>query len=119
MSEHWPSSDVDWNEPAYVPTNTVRWQSSIDEAVADGILRLESAERADFVELVGACPRCGHRLQQSLEFEVIRGIDESLAAQVGRFNIDCTCPNPHAGRSAGRVGCGWGGPLPVTIRREV
>ncbi|MEO6997200.1 MAG: hypothetical protein ABI112_03875 [Terracoccus sp.] len=119
MSEHWPSTDVDWHEPAYVPTNTARWQTAIDDALVDSTLRLESTANHDFAELVGACPRCGHRLQQALEFEVVRGIDEHLAAEVGRFNIDCTCPNPHDDRPPGRVGCGWGGPLPVTIRRVV
>ena len=118
MSEHWPSTDVVWNEPAYLPANAAVWQDAVDHALADGTLRLEATEHPDFVVLVGECPRCDHRLSQTLEFEVIRGLDETLAAGVGRFNIDCTCPNPHEGRPPNRVGCGWGGPLPVTIRRE-
>lgn len=118
MSEHWPTTDVDWEEPAYVPTNTARWQSAIDNALVDATLRLENTENHDFVVLVGACPRCGHRLQQTLEFEVFRALDDNLETGVGRFNIDCSCPNPHDGRPPGRVGCGWGGPLPVMIKRE-
>ena len=118
MTEHWPDTDVRWEEPAYLPTNTARWQSAIDESLAQGSLSLERTEHADFVVLVGSCPRCDHRMQQTLEFEVFRGIDEGFEARVGRFNIDCTCPNPHENRPPSRVGCGWGGPLPVTIRRS-
>ena len=117
MSEHWPSTDVAWVEPEYVPTNTRRWQSAIDDALVDGSLHLDPGAQPDFMALVGSCPRCDHPLRQTLQFEVIRGIDDRFEPEVGRFNIDCACPDPHEGRPAGRVGCGWGGPVPVTVRR--
>lgn len=117
MGEHWPSTDVRWEEPAYLPANTARWQRAVDDALADATLSLEPTEHHDFFVLVGACPRCGHRLQQTLEFEVFRSIEEPVETGVGRFNIDCSCSNPHEGRLAGRTGCGWGGPLPVTLQR--
>jgi hypothetical protein len=56
----------------------------------------------------------------NLEFGVIwrEGTEDqpesSVRATKGRFNVDCDrhCDPPH---EVGKAGCGWGGPLAVTI----
>lgn len=116
--EHWPAGEVPWQDPPYLPTNEVIWQGAIDDALTDGSLGLEQTAHPDFAELVGECPRCGHRLRQPLEFRVVRGAAEGPVGRVGRFNVDCGCNEPHEGRPDDRLGCGWGGPLPVEIRQE-
>ena len=120
-----PDPDVAWDPPVATDAERARWQAAIDAALADGTLELREGTTPLVSTLVGACPRCGHPLTQTVERDVPRGFD--AGGRTGsdgarrrpvvevRLNVDCTCSSPHRGRPDGHLGCGWGGPLPVTL----
>lgn len=121
-----PDPDAAWGPPADTDAERARWQGAIDAALADGTLELRRSTTPFVLTLTGSCPRCGHPMTQTVERDVPRGFD--AGGRTGpdgagrrpvvevRLNVDCTCPSPHPGRPDGRLGCGWGGPLPVTLR---
>ncbi len=114
----WPQADCDYEFPPRDEEHERRWQEAIVGSLQDGWLKLVSTG-GDFADLRGECPRCGHHLHQSLEFDVILGLDAGLPKK-GEFNIVCTCPDKHSGRDEKKTGCGWGGANEVrlVLRRE-
>ncbi|SNR66834.1 hypothetical protein [Blastococcus mobilis] len=113
MAETWPDRSVEYEYPASTEPNTRRWQAGIDAALADGTLQLSKKGRGLY-DLHGACPRCGHDMSVEIEFDVGMGIDVQPS---GRYNVDCNCDGSHDDEDDERDGCGWGGPLIVTIAK--
>lgn len=114
-AENWPDPQVGYHYPARTPENEGRWKEAIRKAQADGSLKLiPISDRNDLYDLVGQCPRCGHDISQSIEFDVIRGT-VPINSKFGVFNVQCDCAELHVGRSENRKGCGWGGSIPIPI----
>jgi hypothetical protein len=127
--EAWPDGDARYEFAGGRPGAEERWQEAIDTALDSTALRL-TPEGGDTYVLQGSCPRCGHETDQVLEFRVIqrggadlatgpdRGIGvRTRAVETGRFDVVCSCGEPHAGRGKDARGCGWGRGLPVTVSR--
>ncbi len=113
MEEVWPDRSLPYDYPLGTPENQRRWQAGIDRGLAAGSLEM-TPKGQDLYDLHGACPRCGHPLSVEIEFDVVFGIDP-VGPRTGRYNVDCTCDEKHDGRDDDRAGCGWGGPLAVSI----
>ncbi|OBK28861.1 hypothetical protein A5634_19670 [Mycobacterium asiaticum] len=107
VREEWPNGAVRYEFPETTAENGTLWKRAIDSARSSGTLRLE--KNGKFVhDLVGDCPRCGHKMKQALHFKGVIGAFGQKES--GVFNIRCNCVEPHEGRDNGRRGCGWGGP---------
>jgi hypothetical protein len=96
-----------------------RWQTAIDEGLAAGGLVLR-CDYGDVFVLEGLCPRCGHRMSQVVEFEVIVTRFRPGGGRGGgsaSVEVVCSCGEGHSSRPAGERGCGWGRGLVVTVVR--
>ena len=109
----WPDPFAPYDYPDRSPANVVRWKEAVACALTDESLRL-TPSGGDVYDLSGSCPRCGHRISQVVEFDVIMGSFPG-APRFGVFTVRCNCPDSHDGRDGERKGCGWGGPLPVPL----
>lgn len=113
--ETWPDSNVPYIYPDRSDENAQRWRTAIDAARQNGTLRLIPGDRSNYnQDLTGQCPRCGHDMDQPIEFDVIMPI-RGLPPMFGRFNVQCNCRKAHADRDSTHQGCGWGGWIPVDI----
>ncbi|MCA1702379.1 MAG: hypothetical protein LC808_03570 [Actinobacteria bacterium] len=113
---NWPDGDARYEFPGGVTDARKRWQNAVDEALAGGSLQLVPVS-ADVYDLIGKCPRCDHETGQSIDFGVILpysgpGVESS---PIATFDIVCSCTEPHTGRQPGKVGCGWGRGLPLSL----
>lgn len=114
-TETWPDSSVDYEYPTRTPVRETRWRRAINEALSSGSLRLLPVDsEADLYNLAGQCPRCGHDMDQSIEFSVIMGTLPERS-RFGIFNVNCNCTGVHDGRDDKHKGCGWGGPIAVPL----
>jgi len=112
----WPHPDVLYEVPFETDATTERWQKALDAAITSGSMRMEpSPHHPDLFTLAGACPRCGHATRQPVEFSILadglRPPDD-----VARLNFRCVCREGHE-PGPPHNGCGWGGPVAVTVRR--
>ncbi len=111
--EAWPDAALPYRYPVAIPDNEEKWASAIDTSLAAGTLVLvQTAPSSDVYELTGDCPRCGHQMSQTIEFEVIVGV-APVSGKVGIFNIQRECLETQLGRDDDHAGCGWGGALNV------
>lgn len=111
MTDDWPNARAPYERPAETENNTARWQQALDAALGDGSLQWVGTDDPDIYRLAGACPRCGHNTEQTVEINYIRGLDE--VAEKVRFNLDCACWRKHSEGAKDHDNCGWGGPLAV------
>jgi len=110
----WPDPNIDWEYPADSRANAETWQAALDAGLVSKRLTLAQVGYKLY-ELIGPCPRCAHELSAPVELDVIRGADEA-SQKTAMANVDCTCNDlTHKGAPKDRPGCGWGGPLAVTI----
>jgi hypothetical protein len=115
MTKSWPDSNVTYDYPDNTKENEAAWQAGIADALDSGSLKLiPRGKGGDLFDLIGSCPRCGHSINQSIEFNVIVGV-LPVGQSTGLFNIDCDCPVAHDTSDAKRKGCGWGGPIDVPL----
>jgi hypothetical protein len=113
--EEWPNVTVRYDYPARTATNDQRWQDAIAAALKSASLQLlPRTAKGDVFDLTGSCPRCGHSMSQTIEFDVIVGVTP-VKGRFGIFNVSCNCTENHGGRDANHLGCGWGGSIPVAF----
>lgn len=116
MSATWPDPRAAYERPRDDDTNTRRWQGAVDAAIDGGRMDWRMTSDDDIFVLTGACPRCAHDTEQSVERKWIRGLDNLPEGWV-RWNFDCACNKPHRGRPEDAIpGCGWGGPIAITSK---
>ena len=114
--EEWPSSEIGYAFPDSTIEVAEQWRRAIEGALRNGLMSIVQLDGSDFFELSGSCPRCGHPMDQSLEFDVIRG--RTVHNRGGWFNVRCNCSSSHGGRPVDRRGCGWGGPIRVWLSAD-
>lgn len=115
VNESWPDLHASYDYPKPNGSNEARWRDAIAAALANGTLSLSpSAGSSDIHNLEGLCPRCGHEMDQRVEFDVIIGA-LPIEVKFGTFNVQCNCSLPHDKRDDKRTGCGWGGSIPVPL----
>jgi hypothetical protein len=127
--EVWPKNDCEYQFSGVVPGAEGRWQAAIAQALkTQGGLELKDHGNG-FYDLVGDCPRCGHSMSQSLEWEIVmprdtvmgvsvsEGSQKKSATDSASFEIVCSCKAEHTDREEKVRGCGWGRGLTVILQR--
>jgi len=126
MDEDWPDASLKYDRPDDDERNRLRWQQALNAALASGALELQPTEDSNTYDLTGRCPRCGHETHQEVWFDFVQGwrtVEGRInlwpwkKREKATFNFDCLCDNTHENRPSDVKGCGWGGPLSVTVSR--
>jgi hypothetical protein len=127
----WPNGEALFEFVGGQPDARERWENAVVQALDDLHSLQLTPQGGDYYDLIGTCPRCGHHMKQSLEFSTLRAKDMIVgiasdstpattfqSAREAAFDIVCSCREPHDGRDADTLGCGWGRGLRVTLNLD-
>ncbi|MFG6402457.1 hypothetical protein [Microbacterium sp. P04] len=81
---------------------------------------ITSRSRGKTLHFKGKCPFCSGDVDFAVNLQLVPVDQDALVAQGGGeviVDIECTCTEPHAGRPAGRNGCGqtWSVTVEVAV----